>query len=91
MLAVFAQAVATDPISGGAGWVGAGLLGLLLGWLLMVHLPAKDKILKEFMEAKDAHVKHMGERFESSLKTVAEHCKEELDTIIGIFRSEKRT
>jgi hypothetical protein len=30
-------------IGGGAGWLGAGLFGLVLGWLLLVHLPAKDK------------------------------------------------
>jgi gas vesicle protein len=35
-----------DPISGGAGWVGAGLLGMVLGWLLIIHLPAKDKQLQ---------------------------------------------
>ncbi len=26
----------------GAGWVGAGLLGSVLAWLLFKHLPAKD-------------------------------------------------
>src|SRR5689334_4997153 len=35
-----------DSLSGGAGWFGAGLLGLVLGWLLLVHLPSKDKQLK---------------------------------------------
>lgn len=51
---VFAQqSLPADPISGGAGWVGAGLLGLVLSWLLLVHLPAKDKQIKELAEAKD--------------------------------------
>lgn len=31
-----------DSLTGGAGWVGAGLLGLVLAWLLLKHLPAKD-------------------------------------------------
>lgn len=52
LLIFIAQQVA-DPISGGAGWVGAGLLGLVLGWLLLVHLPAKDKQLKDLLELKD--------------------------------------
>lgn len=39
-----------NPIVGGSGWVGAGLLGLLLGWLLMVHLPNKDKQLKDMID-----------------------------------------
>jgi len=83
---LFAQMVA-DPISGGAGWVGAGLLGLLLGWLLIIHLPAKDKILKDFMEAKDIHVQKMTEKFEASLKVIAEHCEQELERVINIFQN----
>ena len=50
-LALFTQVA--DPISGGAGWVGAGLLGLVLGWLLLVHLPSKDKQLKDMINDKD--------------------------------------
>lgn len=53
--ALFAQVLAqvpTDPLSGGAGWVGAGLLGAVLAWLMFVHLPAKDKQA----EAKDAKI-----------------------------------
>lgn len=43
----FAQA---DSLSGGAGWVGAGLLGAVLAWLCFFHLPAKDKQLKELID-----------------------------------------
>jgi hypothetical protein len=39
LLAAF-LAQSSDPLSGGAGWVGAGLLGAVLAWLLFVHLPA---------------------------------------------------
>lgn len=39
-----------DPISGGAGWVGAGLLGLVLAWLLLKHLPDKDRQLNSLVE-----------------------------------------
>lgn len=46
-LALLAQT--SDPISGGAGWVGAGLLGLVLGWLLLKHIPDKDRQLKELI------------------------------------------
>lgn len=48
-----AQGASVDPISGGAGWVGAGLLGLVLAWLLFIHLPAKDKQLAGLIESKD--------------------------------------
>lgn len=45
---VFAQG---DPsaLSGGAGWVGAGLLGLVLCWLLLKHLPEKDSQIERLM------------------------------------------
>lgn len=44
----------SDPISGGAGWIGAGLLGAVLAWLTMVHLPAKDKQLKDILDRQEA-------------------------------------
>ncbi len=47
-----------DPVSGGAGWVGAGLLGLVLSWLLLKHLPDVDKkfdkLLETFREEREA-------------------------------------
>lgn len=33
------------------GWVGAGLLGSVLAWLMFVHLPAKDKLIKDLIQA----------------------------------------
>jgi len=47
MFDLFAQT--TDPISGGAGWVGTGLLGGVLSWLMFVYLPAKDKQIRELL------------------------------------------
>ena len=46
----FAQAIPSDPLAGGAGWVGAGLLGAVLSWLMFVHLPAKDKQIGQLLE-----------------------------------------
>jgi hypothetical protein len=48
-----------DAILSGSGWAGAGLLGLVLGWLLLKGLPDKDKQIKELIdtfltEVKDA-------------------------------------
>lgn len=42
-----------DAISGGAGWAGAGLLGLVLGWLLLKHLPDKDRMIREIIREHD--------------------------------------
>jgi hypothetical protein len=76
----------SDPLAGGAGWVGAGLLGLVLGWLLLVHLPAKDKQLKDLLEAKDKQIRdlveakdRMAERMEAAKDTaIAEQRKDSL-------------
>ncbi len=80
---VLAQQIDPTSLSGGAGWVGAGLLGLVLAWLLWVHLPAKDKQIKEMIESRDklaldmAKVASDCERerradFREALKAVAE-------------------
>ncbi len=50
LIALLAQ---TEALSGGSGWVGAGLLGLILAWLLLVHLPSKDKQLKDLLDSRD--------------------------------------
>ncbi len=63
---IFAILAQTDPISGGAGWVGAGLLGLVLGWLLLKHLPDKDKQIKDLLDAATK------ERVETTLASVKE-------------------
>lgn len=48
-----------EAISGGGGWVGAGLLGAVLSWLLFVHLPRKDKQLEDFNKGKDELLKSL--------------------------------
>ena len=42
--------ILSDPLSGGAGWLGAGLLGLVLAWLLLKHLPEKDRQIKDLID-----------------------------------------
>lgn len=67
----------TDTISGGAGWVGAGLLGVVLWWLLFIHLPNKDKQMISLMESKD-----------KSIKEVTDAHGKALEQVISTFRSE---
>lgn len=80
---ILAQA---DPISGGGGWVGAGLLGAVLAWLLLVHLPSKDKQLREFIESKDKHIQQLVGDFKVSLELVVKHCEAENDKILAELR-----
>lgn len=40
-----------ELVPGSAGWVGAGMLGLVLGWLFFKHLPEKDRQMRDLIEA----------------------------------------
>ncbi len=46
-----------DPISGLGGWTSCGLLSMVMGWLLLKHLPAKDAQLASLLTEKDAQIK----------------------------------
>ncbi len=41
----------TEPLIPGApGWAGAGLLGLVLAWLMLKYLPQKDRNVKYLVD-----------------------------------------
>lgn len=42
-------AKAAEALGGGAGWIGAGLLGLVLLWLFKFHLPSKDAQIEKLL------------------------------------------
>ena len=62
MLVASLLAQASEGLAGGAGWVGAGLLGSVLAWLLFFHLPAKDKLLMDLLQLQIAERKEDAER-----------------------------
>jgi hypothetical protein len=76
-----------DPISGGAGWFGAGLLGAVLAWLLLVHLPARDKQLKEILDRHDTRIREK----DSEIEAITQLHRDALDTAIRAYREELRT
>lgn len=70
-LLLLAEVVSADPtgaLTGAGGWAGAGLLGLVLSWLLLKHLPDRDKQVKETQDANAAQVKSIVDQFSASLK-----------------------
>lgn len=75
------MAQAPDSLSGGAGWVGAGLLGLVLCWLLLKHLPDKDKQLKDFLDLKDGQIENQRREFVALSKEITAVYRVELDTM----------
>lgn len=94
MIALLLFAQSLESLSGGAGWVGAGLLGGVLAWLLFFHLPAKDKQIEAMIRNKDEQMGSLMIRhdaimtetrkdFKESLATVVAHCEKEFATLRG--------
>ena len=79
---LFSQVVA-DSLSGGAGWVGAGLLGMVLSWLLMIHLPAKDKQINEMVKTRDELADRLESKYESALNRVVLTHSEKATAIVA--------
>ena len=97
LLMLFAQA--TDPISGGAGWVGAGLLGLVLMWVFFVNLPAKDKLIRDLIADCDKHngdivkdfsaqVQQQRHDFQESLKFLSQQNEKYITVLSNALRRE---
>lgn len=70
ILVYFAQG--SDPLSGGGGWVGAGLLGLVLAWLLLKHLPDKDNQIDRLIKDKDAKIEQARKDYLDSINGQAQ-------------------
>ena len=98
-LLILAQNSDPTTLAGGAGWVGAGLLGLVLGWLLLVHLPAKDKQLQQLLDGKDKQMQSILDRkwemiqkmsadYKESIREVAAHCQQEMSEMSKSWREE---
>jgi PAS domain S-box-containing protein len=83
LLNLIAQAVpAADPLSGSSGWAGAGILGLVLGWLLLKHLPDKDKLITDLVKTKDERVQALNDANVKALKTVNEDHKAAVKEVV---------
>lgn len=77
---VFADGI-TDPLAGGSGWLGAGMLGLVIYWLLYKHIPA---LMSSHLE----QVNQLSNAFKSSLSQVVAHCEEEMKGLAKAWTSE---
>ena len=83
-----------EPLGGSglSGWAGAGTLGLVLSWLLFVHLPAKDKQLRDLMDTYNTRadasldkftvaLENAEKTFNDSLNKIVEHCEKESEKL----------
>jgi gas vesicle protein len=63
--------IVPDAIAGSAGWTSAGLAGLVLAWLLLKYLPAKDEQLRQLLDAQDKQLKETIESHSTQTKDLA--------------------
>lgn len=79
---------AQDPVSGIAGWTSFGLAGLVLSWLLLRHLPEKDRQLDRLMEVHRNELKDTRTEFQATLQVVLQRCERESCKLIDVFKAE---
>lgn len=80
---VYGQIQSVEALSGNSGWMGAGLLGLVLAWLLLKHLPSKDEQIKDLLKTKDTQIENLTGKYTAALdKAVADH-KQALDKVVA--------
>jgi hypothetical protein len=93
-----------DPtaLGGSSGWLGAGLLGLVLAWLLLRHLPAKDQQLSDWMARRDSTMSEMvahhdmvaadqRKDFKEALGSILAQHDREFTTLLSTFSNDLRS
>ena len=60
-----------------SGWAGAGLLGLVLSWLLLTYLPAKDKQIRDMFADFREEMRLQRESAAALLKAERDLCHED--------------
>lgn len=66
-----------DPISGGGGWVGAGLLGAVLSWLLLKYLPEERAAMRQWVFDKENQLSH-----------AEQQCRENMQRLVTELRDQ---
>ena len=84
------MADAAPDLGAYGGWAGAGLLGLVLSWLLLKHVPQLIDAHRGSMQTMaDAHVmalKQTRDDHKEALKLITDHCREELaGTVVPVL------
>jgi PAS domain S-box-containing protein len=78
-------AQSSDPLSGGAGWAGAGLLGLLLAWLLLKHLPDKDRQLSELIKDYNERVERVREYYTRAMEVQSDRTDSKYKEVLALL------
>jgi hypothetical protein len=86
MTHLFSFAMDDLNIAGNTGWAGAGLLGLVLGWLLLKHLPDIERSRVTERDAYLSSLRDAQQRFDEALHQILDHCKEEMAVLMQAER-----
>ena len=90
LLTLLAQLPTIDPLATNSGWLREGLLGCVLSWIMFVHLPAKDKIVKELSSETNAAIRAVTLENSASLSDSRNSFSAALDTLTRTFREETK-
>ncbi len=77
LLALAPLLAQSEGLGGVAPWAGAGLLGGVLAWVFMKHLPDKDRQLEKLIADKDSIIKELAANYTKSIREVVSHCASE--------------
>lgn len=83
-----AQVVGGDALAGNAGWVGTGLLGAVLSWLLLKHLPGKDAQLERLIDGHKASVQELARTHDEAVRTILADKSAERKEQLAAYREE---
>jgi hypothetical protein len=89
-------------LGGASGWAGAGMLGLVLAWLLWKHIPRilddnKEQILahkdqiSNLISKEETSRKEFSIMYERNLDKVLHHCHSEMDALSKLMTKELET
>lgn len=92
----------TDPISGGAGWVGAGLLGAVLAWLMFKYIPEQNQQTRDLINAHNTNVNNITDKFmadsrdnlnkfDAMIDKICVRHQEDKDAMVDLILREKAT
>jgi hypothetical protein len=79
-----------ETFPGAPAWVGTGLLGGVLGWLLFVHLPAKDKQISALIADRDKAISEQAQRHDAHTRDITDRFNEAMSGIVVRYTEQER-
>jgi hypothetical protein len=92
----------TSGLAGSSGWLGCGLLGVMMGWLLLKHLPdvlndhrqdraTRDAIIQKLVDTHAAEIAKVTDNFRAELRQERDICERRDRDLIGVIERNQNT